>query len=56
MLGVAERQVRLAEQHGALLAGAIHRILDRLELSREQRALVATVVPEELRAVAGGGV
>ncbi len=49
--GIAERQVKLAEQQGALLAGAIHRILGRLELTRAQRTLVATVVPEELRAL-----
>jgi endonuclease/exonuclease/phosphatase family metal-dependent hydrolase len=52
--GVAERQVRLAEQQGSVLAGVIHRILGRLGLTPEQRALVATVVPEELRAVTDG--
>ncbi|RMI47594.1 hypothetical protein EBO15_01450 [Actinomadura harenae] len=49
--GVAERQVRLAEQQGELLAGAINRILDGLNLSSEQWARVADVVPRELRAV-----
>lgn len=52
--GIAERQVRLAEQQGALVASAIDRILDALGLSAEQRALVPQVVPRELRAVTGG--
>lgn len=49
--GIAERQVRLAEQQGALLVGVINRILDDLALSAEQRELVPTVVPRHLRAV-----
>lgn len=53
--GVAARQVALAEQQGAVLAGAISRILGRLDLSEAQRVLVGQVVPEELRAAAGGG-
>jgi hypothetical protein len=52
--GIAERQVRLAEQQGALLAGAVSRILDALDLSVVQRELVAVVVPRELRAITGG--
>jgi hypothetical protein len=52
--GIAERQVRLAEQQGALLAGVIGRVLDALGLTPAQRELVAVVVPRELRAVAGG--
>jgi hypothetical protein len=51
--GIAERQVRLAEAQGALVASAVQRILDALGLSAEQRALVPVVVPRELRAVAG---
>jgi hypothetical protein len=51
--GIAERQVRLAERQGALVADAIGRILDALGLSEEQLALVGTVVPRELRAIAG---
>lgn len=50
--GIAERQVRLAEQQGALIVGVIQRILDDLALSDEQRALVPTVVPRHLREVA----
>jgi hypothetical protein len=48
--GVAERQVRLAEQQGALIATVIGRILDDLDLSAEQRGMVAEVVPRHLRA------
>lgn len=52
--GVEERRVRLAEQQGALVAAVIRRVLERLGLSVEQQALVGTVVPEELRALAAG--
>ncbi len=50
--GVEERRVRLAEQQGAMLAGAIKAILGDLNLNAEQKALVAEVVPRHLRAVA----
>jgi hypothetical protein len=53
--GVEERRVQLAESQGALVAGAIRRILVRLNLTAEQEALVGVVVPSELRALAGGG-
>lgn len=53
--GVEERRVQLAEAQGALVAGAIRRILSRLHLTGEQEALVGVVVPTELRALAGGG-
>ncbi|MGC0144925.1 HGGxSTG domain-containing protein [Pseudactinotalea sp. Z1732] len=52
--GVAERQVRLAETQGALVAGAVRAILEALGLSAEQWALVPQVVPEQLRLLAGG--
>jgi hypothetical protein len=52
--GIAERQVRLAEQQGALLAGAVNRILDGLGLSKEQWERVPQVVPVVLRAITGG--
>lgn len=52
--GIAERQVRLAEQQGAMVADVIDRVLAALGLSDEQRALVPTVVPRELRAVTAG--
>ncbi len=50
--GLEERRVRLAEQQGAMLAGAIKAILNDLDLSAEQQAMVSTVVPRHLRAVA----
>jgi hypothetical protein len=53
--GIAERQVRVAEQQGALLAGAVNRILDGLQLTKQQRALVPQVVPAALREITGGG-
>ena len=49
---VLERQARLAERQGELLAEVIRRILDALDLDARQRALVGVVVPRELRAVA----
>lgn len=52
--GIAERQVRLAEQQGALLAGAVNRILEGLGLSAEQWERVPQVVPVVLRAITGG--
>lgn len=52
--GVEERRVRLAEQQGDLVATAIRRILDALNLTPAQQQLVGQVVPRELRAIAGG--
>lgn len=49
--GLAERQVRLAEKQGALIAQAIKAILDDLNLTPEQQALVGEVVPRHLRSV-----
>jgi len=49
--GIAERQVRLAEQQGALIVGLLQRIFDDLNLTAEQRALIPTVVPRHLRSV-----
>lgn len=48
---LAERQVKLAEEQGALLAAVIGRILDRLGLTEQQQGLVRVVVPEELRKI-----
>lgn len=50
--GLEERRVRLAEQQGALLAGAIRAILGDLDLNPEQQAKAAQVVPFRLREVA----
>jgi hypothetical protein len=49
--GVAERQVRLAEAQGEILADVIRGILTDLDLSAEQEARVHEVVPRHLRAV-----
>lgn len=49
--GIAERQVKLAELQGQLLAKAISSVLDALDLSKEQRARVPEVVPPILRAI-----
>ena len=51
--GIAERQVRLAESQGALVAEVITLILEDLGLSSEQRARVPEVVPRRLRAIGG---
>lgn len=50
-MGIAEQQVRLAEQQGELLADAINRILGRLDLTAQQLARVPEVVPAVLRAI-----
>jgi hypothetical protein len=52
-MGIADREIKLAEQQGALMAGAINRILDALELSPSQRARVPSVVPGVLMEIAG---
>lgn len=49
--GIEERRVRIAENQGNLIVGVIRRILDRLQLNSEQRGLISTVVPEEIRAI-----
>jgi hypothetical protein len=49
--GIADRQVKLAEQQGVLVARALKAILDGLNLTAAQRALALTVVPEQLRAL-----
>ncbi|WP_141576159.1 hypothetical protein [Actinomadura sp. WMMA1423] len=53
-MGIAERHVRVAEQQGEQLAGAIRQILDGLNLSPEQRQVVPQLVPPVLRALAPG--
>ena len=49
--GIEERRVRIAEAQGAVLAGVIRKILERLNLTPDQQTLIGTVVPEELRAL-----
>ena len=50
--GIEERRVRLAEAQGLLLAQVIRAILGDLDLTAEQEAKAAEVVPRRLRAVA----
>ena len=50
--GIEERRVELAEQQGQAFVSVIRNILNRLALTPDQQALVSTVVPEELRALA----
>jgi hypothetical protein len=51
-VGIEARQVKLAEQQGALVAHTIRAILADLRLTAEQRALVPTIVPQHLRELA----
>ncbi|QIY67932.1 hypothetical protein HEP84_25795 [Streptomyces sp. RLB1-33] len=53
-LGLEERQVQLAEAHGALVAQVIRAVLADLQLTPEQQARVPEVVPRHLRAIASG--
>lgn len=50
-VGIEERRVRIAEESGRQLASVVRAVLDRLQLSDEQRALALVVVPEEFRAL-----
>lgn len=52
-LGLMEREVRVTEQLGALLAGGVRSILEQLDLSPEQQETARVVVPAELRRLAG---
>lgn len=47
--GVQERQIKLAEDQGMLVAQVIRAILDQLDLSPDQAAKVPEVVPAQLR-------
>ena len=47
--GIEERKVRLAEEQGALVVGAIQQILDGLNLTKDQLQLVPNIVPAALR-------
>jgi hypothetical protein len=47
--GLAEREVRLEEQRGALIADVIRRVLSDLELSPDQQSRALTAVPFRLR-------
>ena len=49
--GIEERQVKLAESQGVLVARALRAILDGLNLTAAQKALAVKIVPEQLRAM-----
>lgn len=49
--GVEERRLRLAEQYGGMLAGAVRGILRDLGLTEEQWAQVPVIVPKHLRSL-----
>lgn len=51
-IGLDERKVQIAEAQAKILVGVIRAILDRLDLSGEQRRVAARAVPEELERVA----
>lgn len=51
-MGIAEREVRLAEQQGQLLASVIRNVLGDLDLTPEQQALAPKAIGRHLRAAA----
>lgn len=51
-IGLDERKVQIAEAQAKILIGVIRAILDRLDLTGEQRRVAARAVPEELERVA----
>lgn len=51
-MGIAEREVRLAERQGEMLAQVIRNVLGDLDLTDAQQQLVPDVVGRHLRAVA----
>jgi hypothetical protein len=53
-LGLEERQVRIAEQQGELLATVVMAALDEIGLTGEQLTRAYEVIPRRLRAIDGG--
>lgn len=53
--GIEERRVRIAEAAGQQLASVIRSVLDRLDLTDEQRSTALVVVPEEFRRLSETG-
>lgn len=53
-MGIADREIRLAEQQGALIAAAVKKILAGLGLSPKQQEIVPQLVPMVLREIASG--
>ena len=54
-LGIADRRVKVDEVRAAMLVTVIQNILDRLDLSRDQRRVANIVAKEELMAISGPG-
>jgi hypothetical protein len=54
-IGLDERKVRLAEAHGRLIMQVIQAVMDRLELTGDQRKIAAVAIPEELNRVVVAG-
>jgi len=50
-LGISERRARIQEAQAVLIVQAFQRVLDRLELSPQQKIVATQVVPQELRAL-----
>lgn len=50
--GIEARKIQLAERTGEMVAGAIQRILDGLQLTPDQSKIVPTLVPTVLRELA----
>jgi hypothetical protein len=53
--GLQEREVRLAEQHGALVAEVLRLVLSDLELTPDQQSKALNVIPLRLRQVGQQG-
>ena len=51
--GVQERQIKLAEDQGMLVAQVIRAVLDDLQLTSEQSGRVPEIVPRHLRLITG---
>lgn len=54
-LGLAQKQVAISEQTGALLAWVVRAVLERIEITERQQVLALTVVPAVFREAARGG-
>lgn len=52
--GIEARRIKLAEDQGMLVAEVLRKVLDALNLTPEQQALVPQIVPQQLRLLAAG--
>jgi hypothetical protein len=50
-LNIAERKQKLDDAQAMLMVGVVKSILNRLDLTAEQKRMVIKVVPEEMRAI-----